>query len=62
VQTSASLDRRDEYLYELQGERGGRGAAEGCGFVALPGGDREMPLDDTCLVDVGPGHIAVPAA
>jgi peptide/nickel transport system ATP-binding protein len=57
LQTSASLDRRDEYLYELQGEPGGRGAAEGCGFVArcpvaLPTCRSRRPS----LVDVGPGH------
>jgi peptide/nickel transport system ATP-binding protein len=57
LQTSASLDRRDEYLYELEGEPGGRGAAEGCGFVArcpvaLPMCRSRRPS----LVEVGPGH------
>jgi len=59
LQTSASLDRRDEYLYELQGEPGVRGAAGGCGFVArcpqaMPGCRSTQPR----LVDVGAGHVS----
>ncbi len=57
LQTSASLDRRDEYLYELQGEPGGRGAAEGCGFVArCPAAIAKCRSTQPRLVDVGPGH------
>ncbi len=64
LQTSASLDRRDEYLYELQGEPGGRGARRRMRLRgALPVGDAEMPLDAA-----PPGrcrrrpHLAMPAA
>ena len=57
LQTSASLERRDEYLYELQGEPGGRGAAEGCGFVArCPVAMAMCRSKRPRLVDVGPGH------
>jgi peptide/nickel transport system ATP-binding protein/oligopeptide transport system ATP-binding protein len=57
LQTSASLERRDEYLYELQGEPGGRGAAEGCGFVArCPVAVATCRSKRPRLVDVGPGH------
>ena len=59
LQTSASLERRDEYLYELQGEPGGRGAAEGCGFVArCPKAMAKCRSTQPRLVDVGPGHIS----
>jgi len=57
LETSASLDRRDEYLYELQGEPGGRGAAEGCCFAArctkaLPQCRSSQPR----MVEVGMDH------
>jgi peptide/nickel transport system ATP-binding protein/oligopeptide transport system ATP-binding protein len=57
LQTSASLDRRDEYLYELMGEPGGRGAAAGCAFA--PRCAKVMPLCRSTqprLVQVGAGH------
>ena len=59
LQTSASLDRRDEYLYELQGEPGGRAAATGCCFAArcpnvMPRCREIQPR----LVDVGAGHVS----
>jgi peptide/nickel transport system ATP-binding protein/oligopeptide transport system ATP-binding protein len=59
LQTSASLDRRDEYLYELRGEPGGRGAAEGCVFAARC--PQVMPQCLTTrpqLVTVGDGHVS----
>jgi oligopeptide/dipeptide ABC transporter ATP-binding protein len=57
LQTSASLDRRDEYLYELQGEPGGRGASEGCGFVArCPSAMAKCRSTHPRLIKVGPGH------
>jgi peptide/nickel transport system ATP-binding protein len=59
LQTSASLDRRDEYLYELRGEPGGRGAAEGCVFAARC--PQVMPQCLTTrpqLVAVGDGHVS----
>jgi len=34
LQTSTSLERRDEYLYELRGEPGMRASANGCAFAA----------------------------
>ncbi|MBV8837097.1 MAG: ABC transporter ATP-binding protein [Alphaproteobacteria bacterium] len=34
LETSTSLQRRDDYLHELPGEPGGRAVAEGCCFVA----------------------------
>ena len=59
LQTSASLDRRDEYLYELRGEPGGRGAAEGCCFVArCPKAMAKCSSTQPRLVDVGPDHIS----
>ncbi len=59
LQTSASLDRRDEYLYELQGEPGLRGAVEGCGFAArctqaMP----ECRSTQPRLVEVGVNHVS----
>jgi peptide/nickel transport system ATP-binding protein/oligopeptide transport system ATP-binding protein len=57
LQTSASLDRRDEYLYELQGEPGGRAAAQGCGFVErCPTAMAMCRSRRPRLVDVGPDH------
>lgn len=57
LQTSVSLVRRDEYLYELRGEPGGRGAAEGCGFVErCPVAMAMCRSRRPSLVDVGPGH------
>jgi oligopeptide/dipeptide ABC transporter ATP-binding protein len=59
LQTSASLNRRDEYLYELQGEPGGRGAVEGCCFVArCPKAMSKCRSTQPRLVDVGPDHIS----
>ena len=59
LQTSASLDRRDDYLYELQGEPGMRGAPGGCCFVARC--PKAMPICRSTqprLVDVGTGHVS----
>jgi len=59
LQTSASLDRRDEYLYELQGEPGMRGAPEGCCFAArCPQVMPKCRSTQPRLVDVGPGHVS----
>ena len=59
LQTSASLDRRDEYLYELQGEPGVRGAVEGCGFAArCPQAMPKCRSTQPRLVDVGAGHVS----
>jgi oligopeptide/dipeptide ABC transporter ATP-binding protein len=59
LQTSASLDRRDEYLYELQGEPGGRGAGEGCSFAArCPNAMEKCHATRPRLVDVGPDHLS----
>jgi oligopeptide/dipeptide ABC transporter ATP-binding protein len=59
LKTSASLEQRDEYLYELPGEPGQRGPPQGCGFAT------RCPLVmETCrsrrpeLVAVGPDHEA----
>jgi peptide/nickel transport system ATP-binding protein/oligopeptide transport system ATP-binding protein len=59
LQTSASLDRRDEYLYELQGEPGGRGGGEGCSFAArCPKVMAKCRSTRPRLIDVGPGHLS----
>ena len=59
LQTSASLDRRDEYLYELQGEPGGRADAEGCAFAArCPLAMPKCLSTQPRLVDVGAGHVS----
>ena len=44
-QTSASLERRDQYLYELPGEPGGRAPAQAGASGALPEGHRRVPHD-----------------
>jgi peptide/nickel transport system ATP-binding protein/oligopeptide transport system ATP-binding protein len=55
--TSASLERRDEYLYELPGEPGAGGEAKGCRFAA-----RCPKVMDRCravhpaMVEPSPGH------
>jgi oligopeptide/dipeptide ABC transporter ATP-binding protein len=59
LQTSASLDRRDEYLYELQGEPGGRGGGEGCSFAArCPKVMAKCRSTQPRLIDVGPDHLS----
>ncbi len=59
LQTSASLDRRDEYLYELQGEASGRSGAQGCAFVArCPKAMAKCRSTQPRSVDVGPNHIS----
>jgi peptide/nickel transport system ATP-binding protein/oligopeptide transport system ATP-binding protein len=59
LQTSTSLDRRDEYLYELRGEPGVRGSEKGCAFAARCA--HAMPrcrATPPRLVDVGAGHVS----
>ena len=59
LQTSASLDRRDDYLYELQGEPGGRGGGEGCSFAArCPKVMAKCRSTQPRLIDVGPDHLS----
>jgi oligopeptide/dipeptide ABC transporter ATP-binding protein len=59
LQTSASLDRRDEYLYELQGEPGGRGGGEGCSFAArCPKVMAKCRSTQPRLIDVGADHLS----
>jgi peptide/nickel transport system ATP-binding protein len=59
LETSASLDRRDEFLYELPGEPGNRGGAEGCGFaVRCPHVMGACRTQHPELVEVGPNHKA----
>jgi peptide/nickel transport system ATP-binding protein len=59
LQTSASLDRRDDYLYELQGEPGGRGGGEGCSFAArCPKVMAKCRSTRPRLIDVGPDHLS----
>ena len=59
LQTSASLERRDEYLYELQGEPGGRGDAAGCAFAArCPQAMAQCRTTQPRLVEVGAGHVS----
>lgn len=57
--TSTSLERRDEYLYELAGEPGGRAGAQGCGFAArcpaaMPACQGTRPE----LISVGRDHVS----
>jgi oligopeptide/dipeptide ABC transporter ATP-binding protein len=59
LQTSASLERRDEWLHELAGEPGGRGAAEGCVFAArCPFVMARCRTTHPPLFDVGPDHVS----
>ena len=57
--TSDSLERRDEFLYELPGEPGQGPASTGCGFaLRCP---HVMPICRTehpDLIEVGPDHLA----
>jgi peptide/nickel transport system ATP-binding protein len=58
-QTSASLERRDEYLYELPGEPGGRASAQGCGFLArCPKAIDACRTTHPALIDVGADHVS----
>jgi oligopeptide/dipeptide ABC transporter ATP-binding protein len=58
-QTSVSLERRDDYLYELPGEPGGRAPAQGCGFLArCPKAIAACRTTHPPLIDVGPGHVS----
>ncbi|MEN3383241.1 MAG: peptide/nickel transport system ATP-binding protein [Hyphomicrobiales bacterium] len=58
-QTSASLERRDEYLYELPGEPGGRAPAQGCGFLArCPKAIAACRTTHPALIDVGADHVS----
>jgi len=59
LETSTSLERRDEYLHELPGEPGGRAGAEGCCFaprcsVATPACQATRPD----LISVGQDHVS----
>ncbi len=59
LQTSASLERRDEYLYELPGEPGFRGPALGCGFAPrCPHAMAECGSRHPDFIAVGPDHNA----
>jgi peptide/nickel transport system ATP-binding protein len=55
--TSTSLERGDEYLYELPGEPGARALTRGCGFVErCPKAFARCRAIDPALVEVGPDH------
>ena len=59
LQTSASLDRRGEYLYELQGEPGANRVAEGCCFAArCPNIMPKCRSIRPGLFQVGAGHVS----
>jgi oligopeptide/dipeptide ABC transporter ATP-binding protein len=59
METSASLERRDEFLFELPGEPSGRSAEGGCAFVSrCPSAERRCSDHHPRLVPVGPVHQA----